>query len=300
MRRRADIKVGFSCNNQCLFCAQGKKRSLFQNRTTEEVENILQNCALNNIVEVVFTGGEPTIREDILKLVSYAKSLNFRSIQIQSNGRMFSYIDFCKKMIDAGATEFSPAVHGHNAKIHDYLTNSHGSFNQTIQGIKNLKKLGQLVLTNTVITSCNYEYLPSIAQLLIDFNVDQFQFAFIHAVGTAAFNRDWIMPKMKKVMPFVKKGLALGIKAKRKVMTEAIPYCFMTGYENYIAENNIPSTKVFDQDLIIEDYGENRVTEGKQKGAQCKNCKHDVTCEGLWKEYPALYGFDELLPISKI
>ena len=45
---------------------------------------------------VVFTGGEPTIHDSIIESLKTAKKLNFETIQVQTNGRMFAYPDFCK------------------------------------------------------------------------------------------------------------------------------------------------------------------------------------------------------------
>ena len=61
-------------------------------------------------------------------------------------------------------------------------------------------------------------------------------------------------------------GLDVGIKAGRTVMTEAIPYCFMSGYEDHVAEKIIPRTKIYDADAVIEDFTETRRNEGKAKG----------------------------------
>lgn len=169
--KRADIKTWFNCNNRCKFCVQGNKRSLYPGKTKNETENILQE-ARKDCNSVVFTGGEPAARKDIVDLVSTAKKLGFEIIQIQTNGRMFYYKKFCDAIILAGANEFSPAIHGHNAKLHDYLTGSKGSFEQSIEGIKNLKERNQIVITNTVITKFNYRFLPQIAKLLVSLKVD--------------------------------------------------------------------------------------------------------------------------------
>lgn len=296
--RRVDIKVGFACNNHCKFCVQGRKRKIFSDKSTEEIKRILSDCRCEDIEGVVFTGGEPTIRKDLIDLVRYASSLKFKTIQIQTNGRMFSYMDYCRRIVDAGANEFSPAVHGPTAEIHDALTSAEGSFKETTEGIRNLKKLGQYVLTNTVVTSRNYKHLPEIAALLTGLGVDQYQFAFVHIVGSAALHADWIVPRKKEAAFYIKKGLEVGIKKGVRVMTEAMPYCFMRGYEAYVAESQIPDTKVYDFDLIVEDYGKSRANEGKRKHDRCRVCKHDRACEGPWKEYVELYGWSEFAPVT--
>jgi len=297
--QRVDIKIGFQCNNRCKFCVQGDKRDYMSAKDKKEVENSLKEAYGQGKNEVVFTGGEPTLHPHFLDFVSYAKELGFEGIQIQTNGRMFSYNNFCLKTIKAGATQFSPAVHGPNPKIHDFLTSVKGSFEQTVQGIKNLKKLNQYVLTNTVITSTNAQYLPQIAKLLVDLDVNQYQFAFIHISGRAAENKDWIVPQKSKIIKYVKKGLDIGIKANRKVMTEAIPYCLMQGYENYIAEEVIPPSVVYDAGFVVEDYEKYRKNKGKAKGPNCSKCKYNKICEGPWKEYPEIFGWEEFKPIIK-
>jgi len=294
---RADIKVGFYCNNHCAFCVQGRKRDYLPSKSKEEISQSLLAAFKKGKKEVVFTGGEPSLHPDFLELVKTAKKTGFKEIQIQTNGRMFAYKDFCVKTIATGATQFSPALHGPSARIHDGLTEVKGSFKQTIQGIKNLVSLGQYVTTNTVITTRNYKHLPRLAKLLVDLGVNQFQFAFIHISGSADKNKDWIVPRKREIMPYVKGGLDIGIKAEKRVMTEAIPYCLMLGYEDCIAEKIIPKSSVYDADFVVEDYSKYRKDKGKAKGPSCPQCKYDKICEGPWKEYPEIFGWEEFGPI---
>jgi MoaA/NifB/PqqE/SkfB family radical SAM enzyme len=289
---RIDLKVGFDCNNRCLFCVQGEKRTKYSPKTYDDLAQILSESR-KKYQAVVFTGGEPTLHQDFIKLVDTAKTLEYTSIQIQTNGRMFAYKSFLEEVIAAGATEFSPAVHGHLADLHDYLTCSKGSFEQTIKGILNIKAMDKKVITNTVITRSNFRHLEQIAKLLVDIGVDQYQLAFVHPVGSAEANFGSIVPRFKRVCPHIFKGLDVGINASKVVMTEAIPYCFMVGYEDYVAEKIIPKTMVVDAEGVIEDYQEYRLTEGKAKGPVCKSCKMKEICEGPWREYTDFYGWEE-------
>jgi MoaA/NifB/PqqE/SkfB family radical SAM enzyme len=299
--KRLDLKVGFQCNNRCVFCIQGDKRYTTPNKSDKEVRQILEKMRKNHD-GVVFTGGEPTVRPELIDWVKYAKKLGYKYIQIQSNGRMFSYKDYCKVLIKAGANEFSPALHGSTAKIHNALTRAPGSFEQTVQGIKNLRELDQYILTNTVVMRMNYKDLPNLARLLVDLKVDQFQFAFMHINQIIAHNKkliDKIVPRYKESVPYIKKGIDIGVKAGIRVMVEAVPYCFMKGYEKYISEQYIPFTSVIDNQLELADYGTYRKTKGKAKGPQCKKCKYDRICEGPWREYPEIFGWSEFKPVIK-
>ncbi len=293
---RIDVKTGFLCNNNCLFCVQAHKKK-FGNKTFDQLAGYLEaSFPVHN--QVVFTGGEPTIRQDIVELVRKAKQLGYSTIQIQSNGRMFAYKDFCRKIIKAGATEFALAIHGHIPELHDYLTGSAGSFKETLGGIKNLVALGQLVMTNTVVTKPNYRHLPDIARLLLDSGIRKMQFAFVHILGNAYVNRESIVPRKSLVEPFVKKAIEIGANRGADVTTEAIPYCFMRGCERFIVEKRIPHTKVFDLDYVIEDFTHVRQTEGKLKNVGCRPCRFFKKCEGPWREYPDLFGWEEFKAVS--
>lgn len=295
--KKIDLKIGFLCNNNCLFCVQGHKKCFGNRRKTSELKEHIYQSASEGYKAIVFTGGEPTIHPDIIDLVKYARKMGFTLIQIQSNGRRFAYVSFCKEIIEAGANQFAPSVHGPTPEIHDCLTHAKGAFAQAIMGIKNLKKLKQDVITNTVITKFNYRYLPHIAELLVYLRVDQFQLAFVHAIGNAERNFDLIVPRKSVVAPYVKKALDISKNTGIRAMTEAIPYCFMRGYERYIAEEKIPDTKVFDFGNTIENFTESRKVQCKIKADKCQRCAYFQKCEGPWKEYPEHFGWEEFKPV---
>lgn len=294
---RIDIKVTFKCNNACKFCVQGEKRKIHCDKETKEIKTILDDSR-NNYGEVVFTGGEPTLRKDIIDLVSYAKSLGYR-VQIQTNGRMFMYQDFCKRMGYAGIEVAAISIHGHTAKLHDHLTGARGSFQQSTTGIKNLLHLGIPVVTNTVINKFNYRYLPNVAEFLIDLGINQYQLSFPHILGNAFANLAWMIPRKKEVVPYVKKAIEFGIKKKATPKVEAIPYCFLKEYGFCLTDKDIPETKVFDVQ-INNNFNLWRKEKGKVKGPVCKACKYFECCEGPWREYPEIFGWSEFKPLKKI
>jgi len=292
--KRIDIKITYKCNNNCKFCVQGDKRYWCQNKPADEIKKILETSK-DNYGEVIFTGGEPTIRPDIIELIKFAKKAGYK-IQIQTNGRMFAYKDFCREIIKAGADIFAISIHGHNAELHDYLTGAKGSFAESTSGIRNLLSFAKLTVTNTVINKANFHYLPEIARFLVDLGVPQYQFAFPHILGSTLTNKDLIVPRKKEIVPYLKKGLEVGIKNKRRPKTEAIPYCFLIGYEDCAAENDVAETKVFGIELT-ESFNRWRKEEGRRKGPRCKECKYFQCCEGPWREYPEFFGWDEFIPV---
>jgi MoaA/NifB/PqqE/SkfB family radical SAM enzyme len=298
--KKVDIKLSFQCNNLCRFCIQGDKRKKFNDKSAEEVKDILEK-ERNSCEGVVFTGGEPTLQKNLVNYVKYAKKLDYKIIQIQSNARMLAHEKYCLELINAGANFFNPAIHGSTAEIHDYLTRAPGSFNQTLQAIKNLRKFNQNITTQTVITKINYKDLPNIAKMMVDLKPNTFQFAFIHINDIIQANPELIeeiVPRYFLIEPYLKQGLKIGIDSGLMVRTEAIPYCFMKGYEKYVGECEIPNTNIYDGKVITKDFNEIRKSEGKAKGSNCKKCKYYGICEGPWKDYPEIFGWDEFKPIK--
>jgi MoaA/NifB/PqqE/SkfB family radical SAM enzyme len=296
--RRIDVKTGFRCNNRCWFCVQGDKRFQFGDKTTSEIKALLAE-GRRDADEVVFTGGEVTIRKDLPELVRYARQRGFRVIQIQTNGRMLSHRPLVEELVEAGVTEFGPALHGHTAEIHDALTRSPGSFRQTVKGVRNVTSMGLPVVMNSVITKANFRGLPELAKLFVALEVTQYQFAFVHPLGTAADNFRQIVPRLSEIQPYVLRGLDIGVQAGVRCMTEAVPLCFLPGMVDFAAEAIIPRTKIFDAKMVVDDYTEFRLQEGKAKGDVCDRCLLDDRCEGPWREYPEHYGWDEFEPVTE-
>lgn len=295
MFKRADIKMGFNCNCNCTFCVVGDL--LFTgDRPAPEIIKELEE-ARKTCQGIVFTGGEPTIRKDFLDIVAYAKKLGFTSIQVQTNGRMFAYFPFAVKAIKAGVTEFSPAIHGHTERLHDSLVRAPGSFKEIYQGIVNLKKLKQTLITNTVVVKQNAASLPDIARMLVDLGVDQFQMAYVHGMGYVPRYFERIVPKVSEVAHYIHEAMEVGNKAGIKCMAEAVPFCHMHGYERNVTELYIPQTEIHFEGYTIQDYKTDRMNRGKTRFPQCAHCKWEHICEGPWYEYPAKYGVEEFHPI---
>jgi MoaA/NifB/PqqE/SkfB family radical SAM enzyme len=290
--QRVDVKLSFSCNNHCRFCVQGDKRLHYPDRSTAEARRILRQ-ARRRADSIVFTGGEPSLRRDFLELVRYARRLGYRTVQLQTNGQLLAYPAFARACAAAGVTEVSPALHGHVAALHDYLTGREGSFACTVRGIRNALAVGLPVLTNTVITRPNRRHLADVARLLVGLGVTQLQLAFVHPVGSAMRNFDAIVPRLSLLGDELFRALDVATAAGVRSMTEAVPLCFLRGREAAAAEWIIPDAAVFDAEGTIEDYRAFRLTEGKAKGPPCRRCVLDRVCEGPWREYPERFGWGE-------
>lgn len=295
--KRLDLKVGFACNNFCKHCVQANKRNLVD-KTTEQLKKEIVEGYEDGCRGIVFTGGEPTIRKDLIELVQFAKEVGYEIIQVQSNGRLLSNPKYADALVEAGMNEFSPALNGHKPEIHDYLASVNGAWEQTVQAIKNVREYGHVrIITNSVVTKPNYRWLKELAELLVRLGVDQYQLAFVHSAGNAWFNFDFIVPYIESAAPKIKEGLQVGIDVGITVMAEAMPFCLMDGYEKYVSELYIPQTEIKDAFWTIEDFKKSKLEGGKFKPEKCKSCKFYPICEGIWSDYAAKRGTKELHPV---
>jgi len=294
---RADIRLGYLCNNNCRFCCVANQRKI--NLSTEEVKRDLRLAKKNKAEKIVFTGGEPTVRKDIFELVSYAKEVGFRDILIITNGRMCSYEEFLDRLVKSGLTSICFSLPDHREDVFEHLTQVKGSFSQLMKAIENAKKYDLLVSTITVITKLNHKELPKITEYLINLNkkFPRFfsEFMFINPTDNAWTYREELVPKIKDVTPYVLKSLDLAKKNGLILNVEGIPFCYMQGYEDNIVELHMAKERVFVDPGKEPDfeYNKRRKVEGKVKAENCKNCRYDNVCEGVWNRYVEIYGDKE-------
>ncbi len=297
MPERLDLKVGFSCNNRCRFCVQGDKRTRYGDRSTEELIAILEEVR-GRCDGVVLTGGEVTIRKDVVELVAAASRLGYTTIQVQTNGRMLSSEPFLDRLIEAGITEVSPAIHGPDPETHDALTRVPRSFVQTVRGVGLVRKKGLPVLINSVVVRRNHRLLPDMARLFVGLDVQQFQFAFVHALGEAERRFEEIVPLLSEAQPYLRAGIAIGRRAGVPCMVEGVPLCFLPGIEDAAAEHRIPDTRIDEGPRVVEDWTQQRRDAAKAHGPVCAGCRWESVCEGPWREYPEHFGWGEFTAVS--
>ena len=140
--KKTVIITGYKCNNNCRFCMEADKRS-FPTRTTIETEQEMFNARKRGSDYLELIGGEMTIRSDIVRLIKSAKKLGFSTIMMATNGRMYSYLKLTEAILEAGLTSLVFSIHGHTAKLHDWLTRVPGSFDELKQGVKNVQKVSK-------------------------------------------------------------------------------------------------------------------------------------------------------------
>ena len=296
--KKLDLKVGYSCNNNCMHCVVGDKKDL-GDKTTEQIFADLEKGKKDGCNVITITGGEPTIRKDFFQIVSYAKRLDYGIIQLQTNGRMFFSKGFAKKAVESGLNQVVPAIHAHTSKIHDKITRVPGSWRQTVQGIKNLREYDVYIYANTVVSELNYEILPQLARFLAKLKVDQMQFAFLHPGGNAEKYFKVVVPNVSVAVPYIHKAIGIAQSTNIWSTVEGVPFCLMKGLEKHVSEQYMSKkSEVIDINKIFPDFFNLLKNEGRSKGPECKECKFFDCCIGPWREYTDVKGFKEFRPVK--
>src|SRR3989338_7590934 len=120
LTNRLDVNLGYECNNDCLFCYFKNRKQTTVNLSTKEAKKRLTFIKKLGVDTIEFTGGEPTIRKDILELVRFAKhSLGFKKISVITNGSSFCDEGFAREAIKNGIDDVLISIHGHNEETND-------------------------------------------------------------------------------------------------------------------------------------------------------------------------------------
>jgi len=311
MSARIDLQIGYTCNNNCIHCfnldtiISLKNRKLALDKNTNQIKEEIRRSAGKGCGEVVFTGGEATIRKDFFELLEFAKSLGLKA-SLQTNGRMFSSKEFAERTlkIDPNISFIIP-FHHTKPEIFDSITRIKNSYDQTISGIKNLIHFGaKNICLKRILLKQNYKDLENMVKLSSTFGIKQLDFTFVEGGGSARINWFSIAPHYTDIEHYVKKAIDFSNSLKINVTIFDIPFCFLQGYEKHVSEIEYIKKYLNEEsdERITISKNENIIKELelkiRKKPKQCKRCKFFNVCFGVWEEYLKFYGSDEFKPIE--
>lgn len=151
----------WKCNQKCTFCyAAGQKMSAATELSTGEWKKILDKLKKAGVPMVTFTGGEPTLRSDLVELVDHAKWFVTR---LNTNGILLTP-DLASKLKTASLDSVQITLYSHNEAIHNELVGSN-HFADTVKGIQAAVTAGLDVSVNTPLCEKNADYTKTLAFL---------------------------------------------------------------------------------------------------------------------------------------
>ena len=146
------------CNQKCLHCyAAGQPMGETPELSTEQWKTALALLRKANIPQVTFTGGEPTLRSDLVELVQAAEWFVTR---LNTNGRLLTP-ELCAGLYEASLDSVQVTLYSAEGNIHNQLVGVNG-FNDTVQGIRHAVEAGLIVSVNTPLCSLNTHYAETL------------------------------------------------------------------------------------------------------------------------------------------
>ncbi len=161
---RMDLALTYRCNNNCSHCYNARSRN-YPELTTEEWFAILDRLWELGIPHIVFTGGEPTLREDLPKLIHHAEA-NGQITGLNTNARKLKDPAYVQTLVNAGLDHVQITLESHIENIHDQMVASNGAWDDTVTGLKNVLSSSLYVMTNTTMLKLNSPFIPDTLEFL--------------------------------------------------------------------------------------------------------------------------------------
>ncbi|MEK6728092.1 MAG: radical SAM protein [Candidatus Omnitrophota bacterium] len=189
-----DIRLIFwettrACNLGCPHCrASATTEPSPEDLTTDEVKKFMEQAATFSRPILVFSGGEPILRNDLYELLSYANKLGLKPA-LATNATLISE-EIAYKLKDNGLSLASVSIYGANAESHDSFCGLNGAFEKTLKGINNLKKAKVNVQINTTISKKNLKELEVIGDFALKIGAVAYHTFFLVPTGRGRYIED--------------------------------------------------------------------------------------------------------------
>jgi radical SAM protein with 4Fe4S-binding SPASM domain len=168
---RMDLCLTYRCNNDCSHCYLSKT---WQQDTgmffdVDGWKRIIDKLWKIGIPQLVFTGGECTLREELPELIRHAKHF---VTGIITNGTLITS-ELADDLKSADLDWIQITLDSSKAAVHDKMQNRKGAYKETIMGIKNSIVAGLNVSINMTLTKRNHKDLNSLLTLAKKLGVRQ-------------------------------------------------------------------------------------------------------------------------------
>ena len=196
----------WSCNLQCLHCyAAGQSLSSEEELATGDWKRILDHLKRIGVPQVTFTGGEPTLRDDLVELIEYGQWFITR---LNTNGIRLTK-EYCHALKAASLDSVQITLYSSEREIHNRLVGAEG-FDSTVSGIRNALELGISTSINTPLCTMNRDYIRTLA--------------FLHELGVTFVTCSGLITTGNAVKD-ESEALQLDKESISGILKEAVAYC---------------------------------------------------------------------------
>ena len=161
---RMDLALTYRCNNACAHCYNARPRN-YPEMDTDTWKKVIDRVWELRIPHVVFTGGEPTLREDLVELVAYAQAKGLVT-GLNTNGRKLADPSLLQALIAAGLDHVQITIESYDATVHNTMVRASGAWEETLAGLRNVVASKIYMMTNTTLLQNNAYELERILEFL--------------------------------------------------------------------------------------------------------------------------------------
>lgn len=186
------------CPLQCPYCSNPIELETSKGElTTAEWQRVMAEMADLGVLQIHFSGGEPTVRKDLTALVQHATDVGLYSNLITS-AVMLSY-DRLSALYDAGLSHVQISFQGAEAKVADRVGGFRNGHVKKLEAAKWTRQLGLPLTVNAVMHRQNLHQLAGIIDMSVDMGADRLEVANVQYYGWALKNRAALMPTLAQL-----------------------------------------------------------------------------------------------------
>ncbi len=285
-----DMILGYDCNVACDYCTIGPElrgRAL----TTAQALAALRRGRAAGMDTLSITGGEPTIRPDLLALVRAGRTLGFSDIKVQSNGLLLAHGDNLARLLAAGTTRLHISIHTHREVRYEQLVRRTGTYASMVEGLRRAVASGVTLVVDVIVKRDTMADLPD-------------AIAWLHALGVRAVDLWYVsltdanagnvgsLPRVSEAMPFVAEALARGRAGGMVLRSLHVPRCLLGADHPHAWDPGSGEVLVVTPEATFA-LRDSRLA-GRVKVPACVGCSFEQVCPGVRPDYLAVYGDAEI------
>ena len=219
------LELTYACNQNCSFCYNPKREKSIKPEDLILTDQIVRAVAKSQIPHVCFLGGEPSLLP-VKKLNEYIEILNdHSSVTITTNGLR------CLRGISEKLAFFAVPIHSVNTQTHEFLNQTPGSFERTLETIRYYVSEGRVVRAVPLLNGYNYNQMYDIIRLAAELGMESVYVDRYEDGGLGAQNSPHL--KLKPTLEQFRVALGQIIQARKDFVVlegrvgfgTAIPYC---------------------------------------------------------------------------
>jgi pyrroloquinoline quinone biosynthesis protein E len=192
-------ELTYRCVLQCPYCSNPLRYAESRYReelTTEDWQRVLSEARQLGVIQLALSGGEPTLRRDLLPIVETAVRLGLYSTLVTAGTLLpDEKLAACK---DAGLDHVQISLQGATSEVSDLIAGTE-SFAEKVAAMRRVVAHGFPLTVNVVLHRLNLHQVGDFIRIAEEVGADKIELANTQYHGWALLNRKLLMPTREQV-----------------------------------------------------------------------------------------------------